>query len=158
MKGIVAFDSVYGNTKKVAEAIAEEIKAQGHEAVLLDLGLAMRTNVDGDFLLVGSPTRMKRMTGRTKKFLRKAKKNFAGKPMAAFDTIMAPPADPEKREQAKKWTENGAGPKIRDLAEKKGMKVFPEVLRAEVIDIKGPLTLYALDDSRAFVQRFLESL
>jgi flavodoxin len=34
MKGLVVYDSVYGNTKMIAEAIAEQISAEGHEAVV----------------------------------------------------------------------------------------------------------------------------
>jgi len=109
MKGIVAFDSVYGNTQHVAEAMAEQIREMGHEAELLNLSYTLRTNVDGDFILIGSPTRMKQMTRRTKKFVKKAGKRFAGKPMAAFDTILVMPAKEEEREKAAVWTENGAG-------------------------------------------------
>lgn len=159
MKGVVAFDSVYGNTQKVAEVIADEIRNQGHEVTLLNLGSVVSASAEGDFLVVGSPTRMKRMTSRTKRFVKKAsRKEFKGRPMAAFDTVLAPPADPEKREKAQKWTENGAGPKIAELAGNRGMKVFPEVLRAKVRDIKGPLTDDALDLSREFARRFAASL
>jgi menaquinone-dependent protoporphyrinogen IX oxidase len=34
MKGIVVFDSSYGNTKKIAETIAETLKESGMEADL----------------------------------------------------------------------------------------------------------------------------
>jgi len=158
LKGVVAFDSVYGNTQRVAEAMAEEIRAQGHEVVVLNLGQVLRPDAEGDFLVVGSPTRMMRMTRRAKKFVKRAGKTFAGKPVAAFDTIMAPPSDPEKREKAKRWTEHGAGPQLRELAEEEGMKTFPEVLRAEVVDVQGPLAPGTLDKSREFVRRFLASL
>lgn len=158
MKGVVAYDSVYGNTQKVAEALAEEIRAQGHEAELLNLSQVLRPRAEGDFLMVGSPTRMKRMTRRTKSFLKHAGKAFAGKPFAAFDTILAVPSDPDKMEKARRWTEHGAGPQIRELAEQGGMKAFPEVLRAEVVDVHGPLRTGTLDKSREFARRFLASL
>ena len=37
MKGLVIYDSVYGNTKKVAEAIAEQIKLDGYDAEMVNL-------------------------------------------------------------------------------------------------------------------------
>ena len=37
MKGIVAYDGVHENNNMVAEAIAEEIRASGHEVVLIDI-------------------------------------------------------------------------------------------------------------------------
>jgi flavodoxin len=31
MKGLIVFDSYFGNTKSVADAIAEQARAEGHE-------------------------------------------------------------------------------------------------------------------------------
>ncbi len=67
MKGLVAYDSYYGNTANVAAAIAEELHTAGHDVRLVDLhhervdvgGLA----VDHDFLVLGGPTRMKHISG-----------------------------------------------------------------------------------------------
>jgi flavodoxin len=55
MKGIVAYDSVHGNTKQVAEAIAEEIRAAGHEVELIFLKESESNVAQGDFLFIGSP-------------------------------------------------------------------------------------------------------
>jgi menaquinone-dependent protoporphyrinogen IX oxidase len=158
MKGIVAFDSMYGNTKHVAEAMAEEIKAQGHEVVLINIGETLKLEADGDFILIGSPTRMKQMTFRTKRFVRKARKMYAGKPGAAFETTLRAPTDPEARAKASKWIDNAAGTKIKAMAEEGGIRMFPEILTAEVVDTYGPLMPHTLDKSREFARRFLASL
>lgn len=159
MKGIVAFDSVYGNTLKVAEAIAEELRGQGQEIEVIDLGKRIPRGAEADFAFIGSPTRMTKMTGRTKRFLRRLRKeHWSGHTIVAFDTVLKLPEDPEKRTRSAKWTEDGAGPKIRAFAEERGMKVHPEVLRAEVVGMKGPLAPDALDKSREFARRVIRDL
>jgi multimeric flavodoxin WrbA len=159
MKGIVAFDSVYGNTQKVAEAIAEEIKAQGHEVEVYNLGRKVPRVSEGDFVFVGSPTRMGRMTGRTKKFVKRLdREHFASRTVVPFDTVLTLPADPEKRQKALKWTENGAAPRIKELAAKKGLMVNEHVLRVNVSGLKGPLAPDALDQARQFTREFLAKM
>jgi flavodoxin len=156
MKGIVAFDSVYGNTQRVAEAIAEEIRAQGHEAVVYNLGQKVPRLAEGDFVFVGSPTRMGRMTGRTKKFVKRLdRQHFASRTVVPFDTILPVPEDPEKRQKALKWTENGAAPRIKELAAEKGLKVYEQVLRVNVSGLKGPLAPGAIEQAKQFTREFL---
>jgi flavodoxin len=156
MKGIVAFDSVYGNTQRVAEAIAEEIRAQGHEVAVHNLGKKIPRVAEGDFVFVGSPTRMGRMTGRTKKFVKRLDRgHFATRTIVPFDTIMTLPADPERRRKALKWTEHGAAIRIKELAADRGLKVNDLVLRVNVTGLKGPLAPEALDQARDFTRAFL---
>ena len=158
LKGMVAFDSQYGNTKMVAETMAEELRAQGQEVEVIDLGRRIPWGARADFAFIGSPTRMKRMTGRTKRFLRRLKReDWADHIIVAFDTVLKLPPDPEKREEALRWTEDGAGPKIKAMAADRGFKVYDEVLRAEVLGIKGPLAPDALEKAREFVRRFVSA-
>ena len=37
MKAVVVYDTYFGNTKRVAEAIVEQLRADGHEAELRDI-------------------------------------------------------------------------------------------------------------------------
>ncbi len=71
MKGIVVYDSYYGNTKRVAEAIAEQIKSEGHEAELRSVREDYPSPPQGDFMFVGSPNRMGGVTGRTKRYVKR---------------------------------------------------------------------------------------
>ncbi len=159
MKGIVAFDSVYGNTKQVAEAIAEEIKAQGHEVEVYNLGEKVPRGVTGDFVFVGSPTRMSRMTGRTKKFVKRLdKRTWSSKPVVPFETILALPEDPAERAKAEKWTTHTAGPRIKELAEKRGLMVSEKVLRVDVKGLKGPLAPDGLNKAREFTHSFIATI
>jgi flavodoxin len=156
MRGIVAYDSVFGNTMKVAEAIADEVRANGHEVEVIDLGRWVPRGVEGDFAFVGSPTRIGRMTSRTKKFVKRLRRDrWEQRFLIAFDTILRLPEKPEARKKALKWTEHGAGPRIRELAEERGLRAYTHVLRVEVSGIKGPLVPQGLEQAKAFVREFL---
>jgi flavodoxin len=159
MKGIVAFDSIYGNTKKVAEAIAEEIRTQGHEVELIDLGQKIPRGALADFAFIGSPTRMSRMTGRTKKFIKRLnKKEWSTKTIVPFETVMTVPDDPEQKAKAAKWTTFTAAPRMKELGVKRGLKMSDDALRVLVTGLKGPLAADSLDQARDFTRRFLANL
>jgi len=58
MKAVVIFESMYGNTRAVAEAVAEGIAADGHvQVTALPVSAASRDLTrDADLLVVGGPT------------------------------------------------------------------------------------------------------
>ena len=60
MKGIVVYDTSYGNTKAVGEAIAEGLKASGLEVDVKDV--KKLSGKDYDFLVLGSPTKFGTMS------------------------------------------------------------------------------------------------
>lgn len=159
MKGIVAYDSVHGNTKQVAEAIAEQIKSEGHKVELIALKDGVRGVVTGDFLFVGSPTRMGRMTPSAKEFVEGLDMDYwRNRPVVAFDTVGPMPKDEEKR---KKWLGRvikSAASKLRDLARERGLGAYPKVLNAAVTGFLGPLAPDALETARDFTREFLASL
>jgi flavodoxin len=151
MKAIIAFDSVYGNTKMVADELAEEFKQMGYESQVIDLKQWDRTTPSGDVLFIGSPTRVVRMTRPAKRFAKKLdEKIWEGKPIYAFDTIMVP-ADPGQQGKAAKWTDNGAAPKLKDLLARRGLMVQEKMLRVPVTGLKGPLADTWKDQVKTFV-------
>jgi flavorubredoxin len=159
MKGIVAYDSVYGNTKRVAEAIAEQIRSEGHEVELVPLSDESAEAVTGDFMFVGSPTRVGRMTRKTKVFLEDLNGEYwRTRPIVAFDTVGPMSEDPEKR---KKWldrVEKSAATRMQELARQRGLRVHPEVLHIAVTGFKGPLASDALDIAKYFTHKVIASL
>ncbi len=162
MKGLVVFDSVHGNTKQVAEAIAEQIRADGHGAEVRNLRAKQAVPSEGDFLFVGSPTRMSKMTGKAKKFVKKLDVEvWRGKPIVAFDTILPMPtegaSDKEKRD-AEKYIVYGAAPRMRDLMKARGLSPREEVLRLTVTGMKGPLASGALELAKKYTHDFVLSL
>jgi flavodoxin len=89
MKVLVVYDSVYGNTEKIARAIGSGI---GDDVEVLHAGDVNPLELEGiDLLIVGAPTQGGRPTPAMKQFLDKATKDaVSGKNFAAFDTRISP--------------------------------------------------------------------
>lgn len=87
MKALVVYDSVFGNTEKVAQAMGQALGAQA-EAQALRVGDVKPEHLVGlDALIVGSPTRAFSPTPAIKKWLRSLPPNsLQGVTVAAFDT------------------------------------------------------------------------
>ena len=158
MRFIIAFDTLYGNTRKVAEFVASELIKHGHETELVDLKKTKPKEVQGDVLILGSPTRMGKMSRRAARFAKKIDHEaWKDRPMAVFDTIMELPPDGEGRAKVMEWTENGAAIRLRELLRSRGFKVHDDVLRVTVMGRKGPLTMGAEEASRAWARDLLAS-
>ena len=135
MKGIVVYDTTYGNTKKIAETIADTLKESGIEVDLSHVKDA-KFEKDYDFLVIGSPTKMGTMSFAIRFFLGKVKgEEWMSKPFAAFDT-----ENPENVERSrienKEWS---AGEKISEKLREKKMNQLLPALKALVLGQKGPL-------------------
>jgi len=132
MKGIVVYDTSYGNTKTIAEAIAETLKESGIEVDLFDVkDIKKLSTKDYNFLVLGSPTRFGTMSFAIRGFLGKMKsEEWMNKPFAAFDT--------ENPENIKR-KEGSAAEKIAERLRDKKMNQTLPVLKAVVLGQKGPL-------------------
>jgi flavodoxin len=85
MKVLIVYDSVYGNTEKIARAIAEAI-TPSNEVKVLGAGEANPSDLEStNVLIVGSPTHGGRPTPSVHSFLNKVPK-LQGINVAAFDT------------------------------------------------------------------------
>jgi len=87
MKALIVYDSVYGNTEKIARAIGEAITPSG-EVKVLRAGEANPSELAStDLLIVGSPTHAGRPTPPIQDILNKVPKlSLQGINVAAFDT------------------------------------------------------------------------
>jgi len=110
VKVIIIYESKYGNTKLVAESIAEGIREASdlqitlHELKEVDL----KQPLDVDVLLIGSPNHIGRQTRGIKKFIDKlGKLDLTGKQVAVFDTYIG-----RDYEKAVKKMEKQIGDKI----------------------------------------------
>lgn len=143
MKCLVVYDSVYGNTKRVAESIADVLGRSGHAVQVLEVRDAIKSKLDADLMFIGSPTRMGDMTRKTRRFLKGiGAASWGQRPVAAFDT-----------EMAEVIRNNGASAaaKIYDLARSKGMRVHTPVLKIGVTGMKGPLS----PDAGAMIEAYV---
>ena len=132
MKGIVVYDTTYGNTERIAETIAETLKESGIEVDLFDVkGVKKLSGKDYNFLVLGSPTKFGTMSFAIRFFFGKVKsEEWMNKPFAAFDT-----ENPENMEK-KEWS---AAEKIAERLRDKKMNQLLPVLKAAVFGQKGPL-------------------
>jgi flavodoxin len=158
MNGLIACDSYFGNTLQVAEALAEELRAAGHDVTVVNLheqtlDARRPPAADAGFIGIGGPTRMASMSRRTRSFAKKLNA-AAGRPVFVFDTYGPLDADPAKNEKDAKWFYPGGGEKLKIALTAQGVDVYPEVLRCLVTNMKGPLVTEALASARDFARRF----
>ena len=160
MKGLILFRSHYGNTKQVADSIAQQITALDHEAIVQDVRQKLPDLQSFDFVMVGSPTRFARADGKALRVLNELrKKGFIEKPVAIFDTYGPVPTDPKELEKSKKWLYPGAAGKMLKMAQEQGLNVQPETLRCEVQGgMKGPLAEHQLEKAASFAKGFLSKI
>jgi menaquinone-dependent protoporphyrinogen IX oxidase len=161
LKGIVAYDTYFGNTRRVAETMVEQIKAEGHEADLRSMREDYPSPPQGDFMFVGSPIRFGGATGRTKRFVKRLDvATWKDKPMAVFATVASPPkgeVTEKQRLNYEKWALKAA-PKLRDMARSRGLNTVDMVLSVGVKDQRGPLVDDGLEKTKQFVHDFLQAL
>jgi len=98
MKVLIVYDSVFGNTEKIAQVIGNAMGSQA-EVNILRVGNVKQENLRGlDVLIVGSPTRAFKPTKEITNFLNGFPKNgLKGVKVAAFDTRFTMSAIEESR-------------------------------------------------------------
>lgn len=160
MRGVVAYDSVYGNTKLVAETVRAELENAGHQVTLLNVRESREVPSEGDFLMVGSPTRFGKMTRASKRLVRKLDvRTWGAKPVAMFDTYSPYRGDdPEEAAKSMKWVEPGAAGSLAAIAERRGLKVRAPALRCSVKGAKGPLDEGELEKAKEYARGLAGSL
>jgi flavodoxin len=148
MKALIVYDSVYGNTEKIARAIAGVLTPSG-EVKVLRAGEANPSELKSvDLLIVGSPTQGGKPTKAIQDFLNKLlEPAIKGIDVAAFDT----------RFSTKLVGIFGyAAGKIADSLKRKGGTL---ILPPEAFFVKsreGPLKDGELERAAAWAKRILE--
>jgi len=151
MKGIIVYDTSYGNTKKIAETIAETLEESEIEVDLFYVKDVKKLSAkDYDFLVLGSPTRFGTMSFAIKFFLGRVKnEEWTNKPFTAFDT-----ENPENMEK-KEWS---AAEKIAEKLRDKKMNQLLPVLKAAVLGQKGPLKEGEIDRTKEYAREIAAKL
>lgn len=160
MKGVVVYDTYYGNTKIVAEAIAEQLKVEGHEAELRSVKEKYPTPPQGDIMFLGSPIRMGSVTRKVKKYAEKLDKDvWKGKPIVVFTTILLQPENAtDKQKESREKYDIAAGRRLRDLARSEGLNAVENHLWVDVNGMKGPLVETGIEKTKQFTRDILCSL
>jgi len=151
MKGVVVYDTTHGNTKKIAETIAETLKESGIETDLFHVKDAKKLSAkDYDFLVLGSPTKMGTMSLTVRGFIGKLKsEEWANKPFIAFDTELAGVIEKKGASAAQKIAER--------LKEKKLTQLLP-VLKTAVLGVKGPLKEGEVERTKEYTRELVAKL
>jgi len=126
VKALVVYDSVFGNTEKVAQAIGKALEAQAEVSVLKvgDVPPEFWTGLDA--LIVGSPTRAFTATPATKKLLSGIpRQGLQGVRVAAFDTRVEVETAPGILKVMVKLFGYAAEPLAAKLRKKGGQQALP---------------------------------
>jgi flavorubredoxin len=130
LKALVVYDSVYGNTEKVAKALAAGLESGGADVNVVKVD-AVKSDELGevDLLCVGSPTQAWNASKPMKEFLERLKsvKSLSGKKAFAFDTKM------------RSRLAGNAGQKIESKLKDAGLTIVRHSESAVVKGREGPL-------------------
>lgn len=157
----MAYDSVHGSTKQVAEAIAAQLTSEGHEARLVFVREQVVGHQEGDFMFIGSPTRGGKMTKQAKEFIESLDAGYwKGKKVVTFDTVGPLPKDPQKHKKVmESFTDlpRSAASKMKELCQARGLTVSM-TMHFAVVGMWGPLAPDAPEVAREQTHHFLAEL
>ncbi|OGO19947.1 MAG: hypothetical protein A2Z15_03135 [Chloroflexi bacterium RBG_16_50_11] len=142
MKALIIYDSLYGNTEKIAQAIGG---ALGAEAKVVKAGQVNAADIAAyHLIIIGSPTQGGRMTAALKRFLDNLPADvLKGKRFAAFDT------------RAKSFIVKifgWAAPRIESAVKEKGGNTTAQPQGFFVKATKGPLVEGELERAAAWAK------
>lgn len=142
MNGMVVYQSKFGNSRRIAEAIAKGLSATGHHVEVTPVASAGNPETGCDFLIVGGPTRMARAYGPIKRFAKRAPASgCGGKPFATFSTGSTVYAGKPSAQAAEK---------LHELLEENGLVPIAPPFKAGVDDMHGPLKEGELERAEEF--------
>ncbi len=102
-KILIAYGTVSGSTREVAQAVAEEMQKAGAQVDIKPVE-DVKTIEGYDGIIVGTAVRMFHILGKTRRFLRRYKKDLKEVPVAYFLVCLTMGEEtPENVEQAKKY-------------------------------------------------------
>ncbi|MDP2919005.1 MAG: flavodoxin domain-containing protein [Dehalococcoidia bacterium] len=147
-KVAIVYESSYGNTKMVAENIAEGLKKAGVEVIL-----AMPKEVDwlqlsnAQAILIGSPDHMGNAVSEIRKFIKALGARGIKAKTAVFDTYMA------------KDFQKATGKMEKDIKEHApGLEIIEPALSIRVAHMRGPIENGELEKCQAFAQKIAEKI
>jgi menaquinone-dependent protoporphyrinogen IX oxidase len=130
MKGLVVYQSKWGDCRQIGEAVSRGLAQSGHDAEVLPVASVAGPDPQLDFIVVGGPTRAARAYGPIKRLAKKLKEGWVGKPFAAFSTgasVYAAKPSPQASE------------KLHELLQANGLRPLAPPFKAGVEGMHGPL-------------------
>lgn len=140
MKILIVYDTVFNNTKMVAESIGSELSISNNVEVVKADNVEANNLKDIDVLFVGSPTRMFQPTKNVRNFINHLSgSDLNGVKIAVFDTRMVIDESTPKILRYLEKKKGYANDTMLTLFEKKGGNVSPNAGEFYVLDTEGPL-------------------
>jgi flavodoxin len=158
MKALVIYDSFFGNTERVAQAMGEALEPHGTVEVARVSEVQQEQVTSLDYLIVGSPTRGFSPSPDTKKFVRGLPtRGLEGVGVAAFDTrVDLDDVDSRILPPLVKLFGYAAEPIAKGLRRKGGdLRLPPEGFY--VADTEGPMKEGELERAAAWARRVVAS-
>ena len=149
-KAIIIYDSKYGNTRLVAETIAEAMEEVTEvEATVRDVRTVDLTQVtDSDAILIGSPNHIGKATRRIRKFIDGlGEADLKSKLAAVFDTYVGGDFEKAMKKMEKQIAENAPD-----------LKLVTPGLSVRVTGMKGPVAEEELPKCREFGSRIANEI
>jgi flavodoxin len=151
MKGVVIYDTTYGNTKKIAEAITDSLKESGLDVDMFHVKETKELGGNYDFLILGSPTKIGTMSWAVRGFIGKKMRGeeWSNKSFAAFDT---------EGENIMKKGGGSAAEKISKKLEAKGLMQLQAALKIAVRGMKGPLKDGEIERAKEYAKKLVSEI
>lgn len=158
MKTLVIYDSVFGNTEKIAQAIAQSLGTRVSVEILKPDQVVPEQMTGVDLLVVGSPTRGFRPTEALSDLLKRIpSKALTGVKVAAFDTRFNVDQIESKGVRLLVKTGGYAAKRIADQLKKLGGNLIVEPEGFFVKDTEGPLLDGEIERASAWAVSLLET-
>ena len=126
MKVCIAYESKFGNGKKIVEHMQTTISKKGHDVETCSVReISPNSLPNADIYIFSSPTHIGGPPGKMKKFLKKLEINQEGAKYALMETYMYPNSKTLQ--------------KMEDIIESKGMTKVTDGVSLKVKSVKGPL-------------------
>ncbi len=147
MKGLVVYDTMYGNTEQVAQAIASALGPEESVRALKVDGVGAADLEDLDVLVAGSPVHAWRPSRPMQAFLKELQPDaLAGVKAAAFDTRFGP------------RLAGSAADNIERALQERGCEIVAPAKGFLVLGGKGPLAEGQLDAAEAWAKEILKAV
>jgi len=156
MKALVLYDSVFGNTGKVAQTIHEEIQTKGESKLKNVDNFSIADLNELDVIVVGSPTRAFTMTPKMKTLLKSLpKEKLRNVRYLAFDSRMNVVEVGNKFLSFMAGTFGYASEKIEKILRKKGCQAAGNSEVFYVKESEGPLLDGELEKARKWIKTLI---
>lgn len=157
MDNLIIYDSVFGNTRQIAETFKEAIASQGDTKCLQVKEVDWEQIQDLKIMIVGSPTRKFSPTGAIKKFLKKIPADkLVNVKVASFDTRISPDEIGSGFLNILVKNFGYAAKPIARKLEKKGGELVIEPEGFIVTGTKGPLKDGEIERATGWARKILE--